>query len=780
MTRIGTFYIQVILFAVGTGAAQFSPVLIPVWSLILAAIFVAPCFLLSGLRPVAVLLIGVLWALLRADLALDDEWPSALEGRDVVLIGTIAGLPERGERYLKFDLDVERARFDNQPVGFTGRVRLRWYDAPKRAYAQLKSASKWSLTARLKQPHGYYNPGGFDYEAYLYRQSVRATGYIREAKANTRLVGADGGSLQSLRQVLRDGLDKSMEHVRYRGLLRALALGDRSSISNFEWNTLRATGTSHLIAISGLHVGFAAGIGALLGLWVGRFVSIFHGAVAAPRVGAFSALCFALAYAALSGFEVPAQRAFVMAAVFLLGVLFRRHAWTTRGLCMALVVVLIIEPASVHDPGFWLSFCAVAVILGWIASRENLPAGGRLLEAIKLQWVLSLALLPLVAAFFGVASLVSAPSNMLAVPVVMFSIVPLCLLSVVSVAVGFEAVASVCLGLADEVLGVLWTILDWFASLDYSYVPLQLEVWQSLVLLSGFAWMGLMKHRARNLGLVCVAVLFMPAPSAPGYGEFRVSVLDVGQGLSAVVKTEHHTLIYDTGPRYPSGFSLANAVLIPYLRKQSVATVDVLIISHGDNDHRGGFEDLRSQLPVKRILSSIAHELPDSEYCIEGQRWRWDGVIFEMLHPGDRQSPAHNNASCVIRVSSPHGAVLLTGDIETEVEYSLQRRQDFNLQSDVLLVPHQGSATSSTSSFIDRVNPRWAIVAAGYVNRYGHPRPEIMARYRSRGIIVKNTARAGAVIARVSRDGIRVRGWRESRPRYWLDRDDLAHDRDAI
>jgi len=799
-----SLYVCTALFALGTFGAQLIPVVTPTWLALAAGVCLFPCLSLPTLRPFVCFGAGILWALCRAEMVLDTEWPATLESRDVTLWGVVAGLPERDERYIQFDLDVERARFQGRPVSFDGRVRLRWYDPPEAVRGGLKAATVWRVDARLKQPHGYYNPGGFDYEAFLFREHIRAVGYVRESEANTRTGESGRAVLLSARQALRDRLDGALAGLRHPGLLTALALGDRTAISDVEWRTFRATGTNHLIAISGLHIGFVAGVGALLGMWAGRAATVIRASVSAPRVGAAAALSFAFLYAALSGFAVPAQRAFVMAAVFLVGVLCRRHSWNVRSLSLALLLVLILEPASVHDPGLWLSFCAVGLIIGWLARErrrehssthakarrryaglhEDMPWSGyrricgRIVAALKLQWVLSVALLPLVAAFFSVASLVAAPANTIAVPVVVFTLVPLCLAAAALAALGFPAGASWCLGLADEVIHALWTVLRWLGELRYAQVEVHVEMWQSLVVLAGILWLVLARRWWRVLGLAGAAVLFAPGPDPPARGEFQVAVLDVGQGLSTVVHTAQHTLVYDTGPRYPGGFSLADAVLVPYLRERRISSVDVLIISHGDNDHRGGFEDLRAAYPAGRILSSVG--LPGSDYCVAGQHWQWDGVAFEVLHPGRAGVPPGNNASCVLRISGPTGTMLLTGDIESPVEDALVRRLGGRLRSDVLLVPHQGSETSSSSDFIDAVEPALAVVSAGYLNRYGHPRPAVVKRYRRRGIPIRNTADAGAIIIDIYRQGITVSEWRNTKPRYWLDRGDDAHGGDAI
>ncbi|MGA8260643.1 MAG: DNA internalization-related competence protein ComEC/Rec2 [Arenicellales bacterium] len=777
MTGNRAFYIYTVLFALGTACAQLSPVSVPAWLTISGGLVLVPCALVRPLRPAVVCLAGVAWALFRADLVLAVQWPRALEGRDVTIVGKIAGLPQRGRHYLKFDLDVEHAERGGRVVSFDGRIRLRWYSPPWYAVAQVKAGTRWRLVVRLKRPHGYYNPGGFDYEGYLFRRGIRATGYVRRSGVDSRLSPA-GLSLGSLRQALKDRLDLGLTGLRHAGLLRALAIGDRSTISEAEWHTLRATGTSHLISISGLHIGFAAGIGVFLGVWLGRFAGLFARGVAAPRIGALGGLCFATAYAALSGFNVPAQRALVMALVFLFGVLCRRHSWNMRGLCLALIAVLVINPASVHDAGFWLSFCAVAFILAWIAranrrqqaaripdvrSAEPLTWRDRAAETVKLQWMLSLALLPLVALFFGRVSTVSAPANMLAVPVVMFCIVPPCLLGTVAVTFGWEGVASLCLRIADRVADLLWAALTWLGQLHYSSLPLHLELWQAFVLMAGAAWIVLVRPRRRAWGAVCLVALLAPAPAGPARGEVRLAVLDVGEGLAVVVRTRHHTLLYGTGPSYPGGFSLSRAVVIPYLRSRSVRTIDTLIVP--DGRRRNGMDDLRTAFRLRRVLAGHIRRLPGVLSC-GGRHWRWDGVTFRILD----LSPGSGDGGCVLKVTGRYGSLLLTGDIQAAEERALQRRWSGALHSDVLLVPHHGGTGASTLPFITRVAPSWAIVSAGYLNRYGHPRPEVMSRYRTHGIRTITTGFAGAVIVDLSRDGIRVQGWRARRPRYWLTR----------
>lgn len=771
-------------------AAQLSPVLVPIWLLLPGGAALVLCSRVRLLCPVAVCLAGLAWALFRADLSLAVHWPAQLEGRDSTIVGRVAGLPQRGDHELRFDLDVEHAQNEGRGVPFHGRVRISWYAPPWFARARLKAGTKWRLDVRLKRPHGYYNPGGFDYEAYLFRHGIRATGYVRRSGLNACLAPAGISSLAALRQRLRDRLDAAMSGLRHPALLRALAIGDRSAISDAEWNTLRATGTSHLISISGLHIGFAAGIGVFLGLWLGRLVGLLAGRIAAPRAGALGGLCFAVTYAALSGFNVPAQRALVMALVFLLGVLCRRRTWNMRGLCLALIVVLIINPACVHDAGMWLSFGAVALILAWIRRRNDRQSGtptGHPLEdggaaqrvrwrdraagTVKLQWMLSVALLPLVALFFGRISTVSAPANMLAVPVVMFSIVPLCLLGTAAVGVGFEGLGSVCLTAADRAADGLWALLTWLAHLPYSSLELHLELWQAGILSAGVAWAFLAKPGRRRWSAICLVALLAPAPASSVRGGLRLVVLDVGEGLSAVVSTQHHTLVYGTGPRYSSGFSLARAVVIPYLRSRSIEAIDTLIVP--DRRRRSGVEDVRAGLEVRRILASSTSSVAGAQPCSGRQRWKWDGVAFRMLSTS-------SGSACVLKITTRYGSLLLTPDIESRTELALQRRWGRVLHSDVLLVPRHGSSSASTPSFIDRVSPRWAIVSAGYLNRYGHPSTKVMARYRRRGIRTINTAIAGAVTARLSRKGITVRGWRRVRPRYWLDIGESAHTRGTI
>jgi competence protein ComEC len=272
----------------------------------------------------------------------------------------------------------------------------------------------------------------------------------------------------------------------------------------------------------------------------------------------------------------------------------------------------------------------------------------------------------------------------------------------------------------------------------------------------------------------------MPAYTVPAGGA-RIVVLDAGQGLAAVVATKTHALVYDTGPRFNDSVDAGGRIVAPYLRAAGVARLDAMIVSHADNDHSGGAVSLLHALPVARFVSSLPDDHPvlsatsptRATRCTTGARWEWDGVAFEILHPAPaayaeplRKS---NDLSCVLRVDTAGGSVLLTGDIEAPAEAELLARRE-HVRAEVLVVPHHGSRTSSTPAFIEAVAPRIAIVAAGYRNRFGHPRREVMARYARVNASRPRTDRDGAItVTLVPGQPIEAVAERVRRHRYWYD-----------
>ncbi len=760
-----------IAFVAGAGLLQLAPELPhPAWALPSPLLL----WLLYGfprLRWLWLCGLGFAWALYSAHSILSRELAPGLEGRDLLVEGAIISLPERRGRQTRFQLDVDRLMDGEQLVPSPGPVRLSWYlGAP-----EIRAGERWRLLVRLKRPHGFFNGSGFDYEAWLFRQGIRATGYVRASAKNRRLDdGAGKFHIHGARQDLRSRIQEVLGDSPTLGLVLALAIGDRSVLSGAEWRALSLTGTNHLVAISGLHIGIVAGwtYFLVLRLWpVSERLALW---CAAPRAAAAAALCAALVYAALAGFAIPTQRALIMLTVILGGVLLRRQSRPLHSLAVALTLVVALDPLSLLSIGFWLSFGAVGVIL--YALEGRLSTGGRSWQWGRIQWTVAIGLLPLLLWIWGRAAVGAPLVNLVAVPLFSLVIVPLVMLGTLLVQVPHLGAGLLKLG----AWLLSWSMQALEAAADSSVlvsVSPQLPAWAWLWALVGVALLLAPRGLpARWLGLLCMMPLLLLRPQAPGPGEVWLTLLDVGQGLSAVIRTRGHTLVYDTGARFSPRFDAASAVLVPYLRAQGISRIERLVLSNADNDHAGAAQELLAWIPAADILSGEPRRLSlvdaRAAPCEAGTEWSWDGVRFRMLHPGGDEHWTGNDASCVLAVDNGAARILLPGDIEARAEAFLVDNRGGQLRADILIVPHHGSATSSTPDFVSAVKPDFALVAAGYRNRYGFPRPGVMQRWRQAGARLIDTASAGAVRFRIHASGL-IEGphlARRDAGRYWTHR----------
>jgi competence protein ComEC len=490
--------------------------------------------------------------------------------------------------------------------------------------------------------------------------------------------------------------------------------------------------------------------------------------MAAPRAAAILALSAALGYAALAGFAVPTQRALIMLAVVLGGMLARRHVRPTHALSAALLAVLAWDPTAVLAPGFWLSFAAVAVLFATALPRAAVDPWWR--RACRSQLAIAVGLLPLVVLFFQQASLVAPAANLVAVPLVGTLVVPLTLTGTV-VAPWIPAIGQGLLEAAAWLLSWVLSLLGWLAGFEWASVSLgavSAVGWVTALAGAGLA-LAPRGWPARWLAAPLLAPLLLARYPAPGAGEVWLTALDVGQGLAVVVRTQQHTLVYDTGARFSGSFDAGRAVVVPYLRHAGVGSVDTLVVSHGDNDHIGGARSLLAALPVSRVLSAATDKLVEAQPCLAGERWSWDGVEFEILHPSASETlRRENDTSCVLRVVSPHGSALLTGDIERGAESQLVRTYDQALAADIMTAPHHGSRTSSSAAFVAAVQPQHVVVPAGYANRYGFPHEEVAARYELSGAKLWNTGSMGALTFRIAEHAAMVpTRQRDVAKRYW-------------
>jgi competence protein ComEC len=710
---------------------------------------------------------GFFWAAWQAQLVMQATLERELEGKTVYVEGAVLAQPQRVSNHLqRFPFAIERIDAGSGWTAFNGTARLNWYAQS----TPPMDGERWRLAVRLKQPHGFSNPGGFDYEGWLFQQRIRAVGYVRTDTANRRIAA---GSIAGIDR-LRNRLLLAFSNLQPRpslALIKALTIGDRSGISAQQWSTLTATGTNHLMAISGLHISLVAGLVFALaraGLSAcGRLAALLP----ASRAAALFAIGAALAYAYLSGFGIPARRALVMVTVFMLALLTSRRAPLLRVIGIALLATLLFDPLSVLSAGWWLSFWAV-LIIAWVSSGRVGRAG------IAQRWllihvVLAFGMLPLLLVFFQQASLIAPLANIIAVPLVGLLVVPLALFAVVLFII-FEPAGIALLEISATLIQLCWPALQWLASLPHAiWIQHQPAGWTLLPAIIGLALLLMPRGiPGRAAGLVLLLPVFLVRPAAPGQGEALITLLDVGQGLAAVVQTASHVLVYDAGPRFSDSFDTGQAVVVPFLRSQGVRQLDMLVVSHGDNDHIGGVASLLKAYPVRRTLSSVPERLPDNQArsCRRGDQWEWDGVRFSVLHPALQFDGSGNNGSCVVHIEAAGGGrLLLTGDIEQAVEQQLLREQRDRLGAEVLVVPHHGSNTSSSAAFIAAVAPSIALFPAGYLNRYRLPRPEVLARYQAAGVRHFETGRHGALTVRFSAQDSRPRlaAWREQRPRFW-------------
>jgi competence protein ComEC len=728
-------------------------------------------------------LAGAAWAASLASARLADALGAADEGRDLAVVGVIDSLPARGERSWRFEFQIEQVLDAGAQV--PGRVWLAWFDAP----APPQPGQRWAFTVRLKQPHGPFNPHGFDLEAWMLERDLRATGAVRPSPA-PRLLEAfvlrPGTLIERVRAALRDRLAALTEGWRYGGVLIALVLGDQRAISAADWSVFNRSGIAHLVAISGLHITMIAGLAALLaaGLW--RRVPALLARAPAQSAAALAAVLTALAYCLLAGWGVPAQRTFFMLATVAGALLLRVWPAPSTTLAAAAAVVCTLDPWAVIAPGFWLSFGAVGAIF-WVASRRRVPpAAGwharlrhALGVALRVQLAVTLVLVPLSAAFFHQVSLVSPLANALAIPVVSWGVTPLALLGAALAWLPGPgaAVPHALLAAAEAIFAALMLVVSALADARWAAWPVAAPPWPVLLLgLAGALWcLAPRGWPARPLGLLWLGTLFVWPPQRPAPGEVWVSGLDVGQGAAVLVESADSAWLYDTGPRHTRDTDAGERIVLPWLRARGITRLDGLVVSHLDVDHSGGAAAILRGLPVDRVLSSVPADSPllagaaGVERCEAGQRWAQGGMEFAVLHPraADYGAGLGTNAlSCVLAVRAGAWRLLLTGDLPAREEAALAARAP--LAADWVMAPHHGSRHSSSPALIAAAGPRWVLVQAGYRNRYGHPAPEVEARWRAAGAQVVRSDAAGLAQWRLGADGTATLSLsRRERARYW-------------
>jgi competence protein ComEC len=689
---------------------------------------------------------------------IDGRLDPAYEGDSMLATVRVAAFPEVDDRTVSLVLE---SMGDHR---IPARVRVSWFEPP----VVPMLGEVWELELRLRRPRGSANPGVFDYETWLFREKVHATGYVVQGKRNRLLWSGATSRIDAFRKRFADRALAAAETDSSAGVLVAVAVGARHLVSRVQWERFARSGTSHLMAISGLHVGLAAmfafGLGfALTGVVPWRTNSVVSGLLAGVLLAA--------AYAAVSGLGVPARRAVFMLGAGALVVARRRQLDANAVIALAGILVYASDPIASLAPGFHLSFGAV-VLLVWLARRGRGGARrwgfiGAVEQLVVMQVFLLFGLLPLTALIFQRFTPIATPVNLLAVPLFSFVTAPLTL---AGLALGelSEVAALEVLRLAAFSIDALEVFVAAAVRLPLAHFHLARASGAAIIFVFlPLLWALLPRGwPGRWLAPLSVLSLVLWKPAPPPAACFDSWVLDVGQGLAVALETRHGITVYDTGMAWRSGGSAAEQTIVPFLRSRGVRRIDRIVVSHSDLDHSGGLAELRGAFDVGHVI--VGEYLgTDGEWkCAAGQNW-WSGAIrFEVLHPAAAEEG--NDASCVLRVSAGPHALLLTGDIEAHAERALVQR-GVPLETDVVVVPHHGSLTSSSVPFVDSTDAEIAVVSAGHANQWGFPKPRVVERWQARGAEVLGTGTSGAVYLRIcAATGIReLRLEREARRRFW-------------
>ncbi len=734
---------------------------LPSLALIFSFIFFTPLFFFK--KPVITILLwyfaGFVWATVIAHQLLNNKISPELEGEDILVQGFISSLPEKIGRRSRFEFTVNSVVYNNNKYSSPKKIKLNWYgSAPK-----LIPDDYWQLIVRLKKPFSYQNSGGFDYEAWMFQNKIDAKGYVRKSKKN-KLLQANHSFLSFNR--IRFNLKQSINEINrseYRPIILALLLGDKSEITDNQWEVFRKTGTSHLIAISGLHIGLIAGLVFFMSRWLWGFNSALVTAIPSAKVAAMLAISSAVIYSAMAGFSIPTQRALIMLCVVMISILVdvRANSWKT--LSVALLVVLILSPFAVLNPGFWLSFFAVGIII-YFSKMPKLTTNKISLTLYNwsvIQLVIGIGLMPFVLLYFNESSLISPIANFIVVPVFSFFIVPAIFLAGCTMALFPTSISVIILDAVTFTLDKTWIFLEFLANLGFSsfqinHIPYSTFIFLCIAIILLF----LPKHfPTKWLASFFLIPLFFEKPQVPEFGSVKATLLDVGQGLSVVIQTQAHVLVFDTGPRYSQSFNTGNTVIIPYLKSKGIDNIDLMIISHSDNDHIGGIQSVVKAINVDKILTSDPNKVKSKisqqikkipiNYCFAGNHWTWDGVDFKIIHPTQDSTLSKNNASCVIKILSSNAtksnSILLTGDIESKAEQEILNNSNLDISANIVIAPHHGSKTSSTVEFINRVNPDYVLYPVGYRNRYKFPSKIVSKRYKEADVVDYSTSKFGSI-----------------------------------
>ena len=659
----------------------------------------------------------------------DQGMPSQAVVRQAVLTGMIATIPKLQPGKTQFEFEV--ATLNGQPV--QARIQLGCYrDCP-----MIHAGQYWSLRAKLHIAHSLQNPGGFDYKTYLATRHIHWIGAILPGSMTPLTQAASIWNMVVIREKLATHLAHLFSNETSLGIVQALTIGVTSHINQDAWTLFRCTGTTHLMVISGAHIGLVAGMmfKLIVGLWSRCQWLCLR--IPSQKIASIVAILLSIGYAIVAGLGAPAERATISAGFVFLRYLGQRQFGAWQAWRYALLAVLLTEPHAVLLPGFYLSFMAVAILL----TMNRRISHKKMLKAIAMQLSCMVGLLPFTIFWFSYGAVTGLFANMLAIPWVSFVIVPL---------------SFICLGVGQYLIWLpkildlsIHYLLVFLHSLDgLAWMNVQIAYPHILVAIAGilsliiFLFLRVSALLPAAITLMIVAVY----PTHPHISDeaFQADILDVGQGLAVVIQTHAHVLLYDTGGQNFQGSDMGKMVILPYFQHIGLTHVDKIVVSHPDLDHRGGLLSVETAFPKATLIVDEPSFYHRGVSCHHYPKWTWDGVTFQFF-PISYVGNKTNNRSCVLKVSNSSGQILLTGDIETPAEYALIKNYGTQLQSTVLVVPHHGSNTSSSRAFLQMVDPKYAFFSYGFDNRYHFPHAQALRRYRDLHIVSRSTSDQGMI-----------------------------------
>ncbi len=783
-----TFFFSAIL-------SLFIPI-VPEFSLLLVILLLALFFIFTNkFRLIAVAVFAFAWILMAGSqyhhsLSKNNIAVKQLHKKTHIIQGEVINIVNSSSGNTRFNLLV--THWHDLEVKQKFKIRLTW-KTPK---SPLQQGQKWQLHVKLKPAHGLANIGGFNYRVWLLQQQIVATGYVKPDTTAKALITAQSNNILlhsqiTWRQYLYRELSVELDDKPLSGLILALGFGERGKLTQQHWQVLSATATQHLIAISGLHIGIVAFaslifLRAVLRLLPLPWLLSTRGQLTLMQMNLryLPIICSCLMawyYAYLAGFSIPTLRALVMLLLFWSLKLMVIHMMLLRWLLLAIFIILLFWPLSILSASFWLSISALVIIFSTfsrfsmtamkstaMANSSALTTDDALAESLRgkqwrgikvraLHWLktllvmqlaLTLAMLPIAASLSYQLPLAAFLANIVAVPFMSVTVIPLTLLAVITLPFN-SWLSGACVDLALFSLSLIWQWLSYLASAKWALLAVSDQQIQTLLLLFVFIACALFFRLSKGKFLACLA-LFSFAVSTQFYShvepsEWQLSVLDVGHGLAVVIEKHGDVFLYDTGASYPSGFNMAEAAILPYLKHQGYRAIDGIIISHNDNDHAGGLRHLRANMAVEHVIANDIALKPNG-FCRSGQSFIWQGLSFDMLSPmqanGDK-----NDDSCVVTISDGLHRVLLPGDISVKQERRLLSLDGMRnkLASDLLIAPHHGSKSSSSRRFLQAVAPRYAVFSSGYLNQWNMPSAEILSRYSAENIETFNTADVGMI-----------------------------------